>query len=186
MVACQEIKTIGDVEAELTRLRDLMRIVYATATSNERDFYEIRDGLLWLVGDIESDVDRIIAGNRKIEEKRAHEGLHIASGPASPGSLGPLARAEGPVRTSWPQPFLHVRKKRCRGRCARGDRGPPSSLHQLVGSRACGHPDDCGQRREDIPGLCRASLAAIRPQLVRAIAEDADRVLAAAKEEEAA
>jgi hypothetical protein len=50
MVACQEIKTIGDVEAELTRLRDLMRIVSATATSNERDFYEIRDGLLWLVG----------------------------------------------------------------------------------------------------------------------------------------
>lgn len=32
---------------------------------------------------------------------------------------------------------------------------------------------------EDIPGLYRAALAAIRPQLVGAIAEDADRVLAA-------
>src|SRR6202046_3345393 len=32
--------------------------------------------------------------------------------------------------------------------------------------------------REDIPGLCRASLAAIRPQLVGTIAEAAARVLA--------
>jgi hypothetical protein len=32
--------------------------------------------------------------------------------------------------------------------------------------------------REDVPGLWRASLAAIRPELVGAIAEAADRVLA--------
>jgi hypothetical protein len=36
--------------------------------------------------------------------------------------------------------------------------------------------------REDVPGLWRASLAAIRPQLVGAIAEDADRVLVENKE----
>jgi hypothetical protein len=35
---------------------------------------------------------------------------------------------------------------------------------------------------EEIPGLYRASLAAIRPQLVGAIAEDADRVLAQSEE----
>ncbi len=35
-----------------------------------------------------------------------------------------------------------------------------------------------GRNQDDVPGLCRASLAAIRPQLVGAIAEDADRVLA--------
>jgi hypothetical protein len=33
--------------------------------------------------------------------------------------------------------------------------------------------------KEDVPGLLRATLAAIRPQLVGPIAEDADRVLAA-------
>ena len=32
--------------------------------------------------------------------------------------------------------------------------------------------------REDVPGLWRASLAAIRPQLVGAIAEAADRLMA--------
>ena len=70
MAACQKIETIGDVESELTRLRDLVRIVYASATSKELDLSEIRDGLLWVVGDIESDVDRIIAGIQKIEEAR--------------------------------------------------------------------------------------------------------------------
>jgi hypothetical protein len=40
-----------------------------------------------------------------------------------------------------------------------------------------------GRGREDVPGLCHASLAAIRPQLVGSIAADADRVLAQQKEE---
>jgi hypothetical protein len=39
---------------------------------------------------------------------------------------------------------------------------------------------------EEVSGLRLASLQAIRPQLVGAIAEDADRVLAIAKEEEGA
>jgi hypothetical protein len=39
-----------------------------------------------------------------------------------------------------------------------------------------------GNLDEDIPGLYRAALAAIRPRLVSVIAEDADRVLAAANE----
>jgi hypothetical protein len=43
-----------------------------------------------------------------------------------------------------------------------------------------------GRDREDVPGLCRASLAAIRPQLVGTVAEAADRVLAAPQAEEAA
>jgi hypothetical protein len=37
---------------------------------------------------------------------------------------------------------------------------------------------------EEVPDLWRASLAAIRPQLVGAIAEDADHVLATIKERE--
>jgi hypothetical protein len=37
--------------------------------------------------------------------------------------------------------------------------------------------------REDVPGLWRASLAVIRPQIVGAIAEAADRVLARETEE---
>ena len=36
---------------------------------------------------------------------------------------------------------------------------------------------------EDVDGLKRASLSALRPQLVGAIAEDADRVLAEEKED---
>jgi hypothetical protein len=70
MTACQEIKTIGDVEGELTRLRDLVRFIYASAESNDGDFSEVRDGLLWLVGDIRDDVDRITAGIQKIMEAR--------------------------------------------------------------------------------------------------------------------
>jgi hypothetical protein len=38
---------------------------------------------------------------------------------------------------------------------------------------------------ENVPGLNRAALAAIRPQLVGAIAADADRVLAKRSEEAA-
>jgi hypothetical protein len=45
-----------------------------------------------------------------------------------------------------------------------------------------GHDD---HEFERVPRLYRAALAAIRPQLVGAIAEDADRVLAQAEEEEA-
>jgi hypothetical protein len=70
MSACQEIETIGNVQDELTRIRDLMKIIYASATSNDRDLSEIRVGLLWVVGDIEADIDRIIAGIQKIEEAR--------------------------------------------------------------------------------------------------------------------
>jgi hypothetical protein len=39
-----------------------------------------------------------------------------------------------------------------------------------------------GDVPEDVPGLNRAALAAIRPQLVDVIAEDADRVMAQGKE----
>jgi hypothetical protein len=46
--------------------------------------------------------------------------------------------------------------------------------------------DEGGEEYEEVPGLWGASLAAIRPQLVGAIAEDADRVLASVKEGEAA
>jgi hypothetical protein len=38
------------------------------------------------------------------------------------------------------------------------------------------------EKCEEVPDLWRASLAAIRPQLIGAIAEDADRVLATAGE----
>jgi hypothetical protein len=71
MAACKEITTIGDVQSELTRLRDLVRVVYATATSEERHFSEIKSGLLWVVSDIEDNVDRIIDGIQKIEEARS-------------------------------------------------------------------------------------------------------------------
>jgi hypothetical protein len=71
MAACKEIKTIGDVEGELTQLRALAIIVYASATSTDRDLSEIRDGLLWVVGDIEDDIDRILAGIQKIGEARS-------------------------------------------------------------------------------------------------------------------
>ncbi len=70
MAACKEIETIGNVEDELTRLRDLLSIVYASVTSAERDFSEIKTGVLWMVSDIEDDVERIIAGIQKIEEAR--------------------------------------------------------------------------------------------------------------------
>ena len=70
MAACEEIKTIDNVQDELTRLRDLVRIVYASVTSTDRAFSEIRGGLLWVVGDIESDVDRIIEGLQQIQEAR--------------------------------------------------------------------------------------------------------------------
>ncbi len=68
MAACQEISHIGDVGSELTRLRELMRIVYAAVTSNDRDLSEIKEGLVWVVSDIEDDVERIIAGLQNIEE----------------------------------------------------------------------------------------------------------------------
>ena len=42
------------------------------------------------------------------------------------------------------------------------------------------------EKYEEVPDLWRASLAAIRPQLSGAIAQDADRVLAAPQTEEAA
>ena len=70
MAACEEIKTIGNVQDELTRLRDLVRIVYASVTSTDRAFSEIRGGLLWVVGDLEDDIDRIIAGLQQIQEAR--------------------------------------------------------------------------------------------------------------------
>jgi hypothetical protein len=71
MSACKEITTIGNVQDELTRLRELVRIVYASATSNDRDFSEIKEGLLWLIGDIEDDVTRVIDGIQKIKEARS-------------------------------------------------------------------------------------------------------------------
>ena len=71
MAACQEIETIGDVESELTRIPDLVGIIYASATSNDRDFSDIASGLLWVVSDIEENVDRIIAGIQKIGEPRS-------------------------------------------------------------------------------------------------------------------
>ena len=40
--ACQEIKNIGDVESELTRVLDLVKIIFASgATSNDREFSDI-------------------------------------------------------------------------------------------------------------------------------------------------
>jgi hypothetical protein len=71
MAACQEIKTLGDVESELTRVRDLVKISFASATSTDRDFPDIVSGLLWVVCDIENNVDRILAGLEKIKEARA-------------------------------------------------------------------------------------------------------------------
>lgn len=72
--ACQEIKNIGDVESELTRVLDLVKIIFASATtSNDREFSDIVSGLLWMVTDIEDNVGRIIAGIQKIEEARAHD-----------------------------------------------------------------------------------------------------------------
>ncbi len=71
MASCQEIKTHGDVESELARVRDLARVIFASATSNDRDFSEIVSGLLWVVSDIEENVDRIIAGVQKIGEARS-------------------------------------------------------------------------------------------------------------------
>ncbi len=70
MAVCQEIKGIGDVESELTRLRDLLEVVYASITSDDRTFDEIKSGVLWMVHDIEDDVERIVAGIRKITEAR--------------------------------------------------------------------------------------------------------------------
>jgi len=70
MAACEEIKTIDNVQDELTRLRDLVRIVYASVTSTDRAFSEIRGGLLWVVGDLEDDIDRIIEGLQQIQEAR--------------------------------------------------------------------------------------------------------------------
>jgi hypothetical protein len=71
MAACPEIKTLGDVESELTRVRDLVKIIFASATSNDRAFPDIISGLLWVVCDIENNVDRILAGLEKIEKARA-------------------------------------------------------------------------------------------------------------------
>jgi hypothetical protein len=54
--------------------------------------------------------------------------------------------------------------------------GVGASLHALAASLIIeieDNPEDEGAR-----GLCRGSLAAIRPQLVGAIADDADRALA--------
>ncbi len=70
MSACQEIKTIGDVHSELNRLRDIVRVIYATVASDERAFDDIKSGLIWVVSDIEVDIDRIIAGLQTIEEAR--------------------------------------------------------------------------------------------------------------------
>jgi hypothetical protein len=70
MAACKEIEDIGDVASELTRIRDLLGVVYASVTSTDRDPSDIKDGLLWAVSDIEADVKRIIAGIQKIQEAR--------------------------------------------------------------------------------------------------------------------
>jgi hypothetical protein len=71
MAACPEIKTLGDVESELTRVRDLVKIIFASATSNDRAFSDIVSGLLWVACDIENNVDRILAGLEKIEKARS-------------------------------------------------------------------------------------------------------------------
>jgi hypothetical protein len=68
MAACPEIKDLGDVDSELNRLRDLVRIIYASVTSNERSFGDIQSGLLWMISDIEDDIDRILAGIQKMWE----------------------------------------------------------------------------------------------------------------------
>jgi hypothetical protein len=67
MAACKEIEDIGDVQDELNRIRDLVKLVYAAANSKVA-FSEFRNGLQWLVSDIEDDVDRIVAGLQKIWE----------------------------------------------------------------------------------------------------------------------
>jgi hypothetical protein len=71
MAAWNEITTIGNVEDELTRLRDLVKIVYSIVDSRDCNFSDIRAGLQWMVSDIEGDVTRIIAGLQKIEETRS-------------------------------------------------------------------------------------------------------------------
>jgi hypothetical protein len=70
MAACQEIKTIDNVQDELNRVRDLVRIIYASVTSRDCGFSEIESGLLWVVSDIEDNIDRILAGLQKFEEAR--------------------------------------------------------------------------------------------------------------------
>jgi hypothetical protein len=70
MSACQEIEDMGNVQDELTRIRDLMKLIYAIAGSKDRTLSDISNGLQWVVGDIEDDIDRIIAGIQKIEEAR--------------------------------------------------------------------------------------------------------------------
>jgi hypothetical protein len=70
MSACQEIEDMGNVQDELTRIRDLMKLIYAIAGSKDRTLSDISNGLQWVVGDIEADIDRIIAGIQKIEEAR--------------------------------------------------------------------------------------------------------------------
>jgi hypothetical protein len=71
MSACQEIENIGNVQDELTRIRDLMKLIYAIAGSKDRTLSDISNGLQWVVGDIEVDIDRILAGLQKIREARS-------------------------------------------------------------------------------------------------------------------
>jgi hypothetical protein len=70
MAACKEIEDMGNVQDELSRIRDLMKLIYAIAGSKDRTLSDISNGLQWVVGDIEDDIDRIIAGIQKIEEAR--------------------------------------------------------------------------------------------------------------------
>jgi hypothetical protein len=71
MSACQEIENIGNVQDELTRILDLMKLIYAIAGSKDRTLSDISNGLQWVVGDIENDIDRILAGLQKIREARS-------------------------------------------------------------------------------------------------------------------
>jgi hypothetical protein len=71
MSACQEIEDMGNVQDELTRIRDLMKLIYAIAGSKDRTLSDISNGLQWVVGDIEVDIDRILAGLQKIQEARS-------------------------------------------------------------------------------------------------------------------
>jgi hypothetical protein len=48
-----------------------MKLIYAIAGSKDRTLSDISNGLQWVVGDIEVDIDRILAGLQKIREARS-------------------------------------------------------------------------------------------------------------------
>ena len=71
MAACPEIEDLDDVNDELFRVRHLLVMLNAACNGLSKSGVSIKDaeqGFSWIIGDLEDDLDRIIASVQKINE----------------------------------------------------------------------------------------------------------------------